>query len=124
MEFDQLIQILFLLGLPLVWPFLLALYISKKIFVVFKPKRFLLYSLLGYSILILFFALAFAFNSWLVSSGYTCNEPNAANSKLLCSKPFLGFSNWYQSYLIYLPLWVSLVTTTFLFRCHAARTSI
>jgi hypothetical protein len=124
MEFDQLFQILVLLGLPLVWPFLLALYISKKFFVVFKPKLFLLYSAAGYSILILFCALAFVFNSWLVSAGYSCNAPNAANSKILCSKPFLGFSNWYQSYLIYLPLWVSLVTTTFLFKCHAARTSI
>jgi hypothetical protein len=119
MEIESIVLLFFLMGLPIIWPFLLAFYISKKASVVFKPKRFVSYLLAGYGVLFVFLVLAFVFNSWLISTGYSCNYPTTVSFKILCSKTFLGFSNWYQSYLIYIPLWLSLVVTTIMFKRHA-----
>jgi len=119
MEIESIIQISLLLGLPILWPLLLAYYISKKTSVLFKLKRFILYSIAGYVSIVVFSVLALVLNSWLVSSGDSCNYPETASFIILCSKTFISFSNFYQSYLIYLPLWVSLVFTTIVFKRHA-----
>jgi hypothetical protein len=120
METESIIQILLLLGLPILWPLLLAYYIAKKASELFNLKRFLLYSVAGYGSIFLFLVLALVFNSWLVSSGHSCNYQETISFKILCSKTFIGFSNWYQAYFIYLPLWVSLILTTIIFKRHAS----
>jgi hypothetical protein len=120
MEIETIIQLAVLLGLPIIWPLILAFYISKKASVIFKVSRFFLYSISGYVVMILFFVLALAFESWLISSGYTCNNPETVSFKALCSNSFLSFSSWYQSYLFYIPLWGSLVFTTMAFKRYAS----
>ena len=120
MNFFDYAQLIILFGLPLAWPFILSLYICHKV----KPKfifgEFFLYSLAGLGVMVVLFILAFLVNYGLELSGHHCANYELVGKTILCSYTFLGFSNWFQSYLVLIPMYLSLVMTTFWFKKHAS----
>jgi len=120
MEISAIIQLVILIGIPVLWPIILAIYITRKVAPKFKYGRFAIYSLAGYGAIIPFFVLALLINSGLETIGYKCNNPETVSFAFLCSKSFWLFGNWFQSYLVFIPIWASQLTTTFVFKRHAS----